>query len=86
MNQAINIEGLSKQQEKLKKTRANVIKIVQTRFKQVPEQVIQSINAIDNQSVLEMLFTNSIIVADFQDFQKVLLSANAKLQDNHLSR
>ncbi|MEA5595261.1 hypothetical protein [Rivularia sp. UHCC 0363] len=56
----------------LGKARANVIKIVQTRFKQVPEEVIQAINAINNESVLEKLFTNSIIVADFEDFQKVL--------------
>ncbi len=56
----------------LEKARANVIKIVQTRFKQVPEEVVQTIEAIDNESVLEKLFTNSIIVADFEDFQKVL--------------
>ena len=56
----------------LEKARANVIKIVQTRFKQVPEEVVQTIEAIDDKSVLEKLFTNSIIVADFEDFQKVL--------------
>ncbi|MGB3651727.1 MAG: hypothetical protein WBA41_11010 [Rivularia sp. (in: cyanobacteria)] len=59
----------------LEKARANVIKIVQTRFKQVPEEVVQTIAAIDDESVLEKLFTNSIIVADFEDFQKVLQSA-----------
>ena len=63
---------------KLEKARANVVKIVQTRFKQVPEEVIEAINAIDDKSVLEKLFTNSIIVADFEDFQKVLKSAIVK--------
>ncbi len=62
----------------LEKARANVIKIVQTRFKQVPEEVVQTIEAIDDKSVLEKLFTNSIIVADFEDFQKVLKSAIVK--------
>ncbi|MGD1909638.1 MAG: hypothetical protein ACFB2X_01845 [Rivularia sp. (in: cyanobacteria)] len=72
MSQIKNFEGLSKPEGKLEKARANVIKIIQTRFKQVPEQVIQDINTIDDELVLEKLFTNSIIVADFEDFQKVL--------------
>ncbi|MEM9924112.1 MAG: hypothetical protein AAFW70_19205 [Cyanobacteria bacterium J06635_10] len=72
MNDTKSVEGLSKPEGKLEKARANVIKIVQTRFKQVPEQVIKDINTIDDELVLEKLFTNSIIVADFEDFQKVL--------------
>ena len=72
MNFSTTAEGLSKQQEKLEKARANVFKIVQTRFKQVPDEVIQAINAINDESVLEKLFTNSIVVADFEDFQKRL--------------
>lgn len=58
-----------------KKSRANVIKILQTRFKDVPEQVIQDINSLSDISVLEKLFNNSIIVADFEDFQKNLEKA-----------
>lgn len=72
MDDLTGLEGLSKQKEKLEKARANVIKIVQTRFKQAPNRVLQVINTIEDKSVLEMLFTNSIIVADFEDFQKVL--------------
>lgn len=60
------------------KSRANVIKILQTRFKEVPEQVIQDINSINDVSVLEKLFNNSIIVADFEDFQKNLEKAMLK--------
>ena len=78
MNNPTNLEGLSKQEEKLEKSRANVIKIIQTRFKQVPDQVIQAINAIDDASLLEKLFTNSIIVADFEDFQKRLEQVMSK--------
>ncbi len=65
MNNSTNLENLEK-------SRANVIKIIQTRFKQVPDEVIQAINAIDDRFVLEKLFTNSIIVANFEDFQKTL--------------
>ena len=78
MNKSTNLEGLSKQKQKLEKSRANVIKIIQTRFKQVPDQVIQAINAIDDASLLEKLFTNSIIVADFEDFQKRLEQVMSK--------
>lgn len=78
MNQPPNTEELSIQQEKIEKVRANIIKIVQTRFKQVPEVVIQSINAINDQSVLDKLFTNSLIVADFEDFQKVVIGITSK--------
>lgn len=72
MNNVTKVEELSKEQGKLEKARANVIKIVQTRFKQVPEEVIQAVNTINDESLLKKLFTNSIIVADFEDFQKVL--------------
>ena len=78
MNKSTNLEGLSKQKQKLEKSRANVIKIIQTRFKSVPDQVIQAINAIDDAPVLEKLFTNSIIVADFEDFQKRLEQVMSK--------
>ncbi len=66
MNNPTNLE------EKLEKTRANVIKIIQKRFKEVPDEVIQAVNAINDESLLEKLFTNSIIVADLEDFQKVV--------------
>lgn len=56
----------------LEKARANVIKIVQTRFKNVPEEAIETIRIINDESVLKKLFTNSIIVADFEDFHKRL--------------
>ncbi len=79
MNNPTNLEGLSKQQEKFEKAQANVIKIVQTRFKQVPDEVIQAINAINDESVLEKLFTNSIIVADLEDFQKVVKGVVSKM-------
>jgi hypothetical protein len=72
MNNLTTVQGLSKQKEKLEKARANVIKIVKTRFKQVPDKAIQAVNAIEDESVLEKLFTNSIIVADFEDFHKIL--------------
>ena len=71
MNKVTKMSGLSNSaQQKLEKVRANVIKILQTRFKDLPEQVIQDVNSIDDISLLEKLFNNSIIVADFEDFQQ----------------
>ena len=79
MNNLTNSENLSNSTpEKLEKARANVIKILQTRFKDVPEQVIQDINLLDDLLILEKLFNNSIIVADFEDFQNNLEKAMLK--------
>ena len=79
MNNLTEFEGLSNSaQQKLEKVRANVIKILQTRFKDLPEQVIQDVNSIDDISLLEKLFNNSIIVADFEDFQQNLEKAMLK--------
>ncbi|BAY87126.1 hypothetical protein NIES267_66440 [Calothrix parasitica NIES-267] len=79
MNNLNNFEKSSNSaKEKLEKTRANVIKILQTRFKDVPEQVIQDINSLNDLSVLEKLFNNSIIVAAKEDFQKNLEKAMLK--------
>lgn len=57
---------------KIHKARFNVIKILRTRFKDIPEQVVEVINGINEESVLNLLFTNSITVADFEGFQQVL--------------
>lgn len=79
MNKVTKMSGLSNSaQQKLEKVRANVIKILQTRFKDLPEQVIQDVNSIDDISLLEKLFNNSIIVADFEDFQQNLEKAMLK--------
>ena len=79
MNKVTSFEGLSNSaQQNLEKVRANVIKILQTRFKDVPEQVIQDINLLDDLLILEKLFNNSIIVADFEDFQNNLEKAMLK--------
>ena len=79
MNKVTKMSGLSNSvQQNLEKVRANVSKILQTRFKDVPEQVIQDVNSIDDISLLEKLFNNSIIVADFEDFQQNLEKAMLK--------
>ena len=79
MNKVTKMSELSNSaQQNLEKVRANVIKILQTRFKNVPEQVMQDVDSIDDISLLEKLFNNSIIVADFEDFQKNLEKAMLK--------
>ena len=79
MNKVTKMSELSNSaQQNLEKVRANVIKILQTRFKNVPEQVMQDVDSIDDISLLEKLFNNSIIVADFEDFQNNLEKAMLK--------
>ena len=68
MGERESFEGFTK----IDKARFNIIKILRARFKEVPEQVVEAISGINEESVLELLFTNSITVADFEGFQQVL--------------
>ncbi|MDJ0697660.1 hypothetical protein [Mastigocoleus sp. MO_188.B34] len=70
MGEEESFEGFTK----IHKARFNIIKILRTRFKEIPEQVVETINGINEESVLQLLFTNSITVADFESFQQVLKS------------
>ncbi|MEO1428721.1 MAG: hypothetical protein AAFV71_06555 [Cyanobacteria bacterium J06633_8] len=72
MNDITDVERLTKKPTEVEKVRINIVKIIEARFEEVPQEVIQAINAIDDKPVLEKLFTSSIIVADFEDFQKRL--------------
>ncbi|MBV6621879.1 MAG: hypothetical protein KI793_02825 [Rivularia sp. (in: Bacteria)] len=72
MNDIKYVAKSATQMEEVEKIRINIMKIIQVRFKEIPQGVIQEINAIDDKSALKKLFTSSIIVADYEDFQKRL--------------
>lgn len=68
----MDVERLAKKAKEVEKVRININTIIQARFGEVSQQVMEVINAIDDKPALEKLFTSSIIVADFEDFQKRL--------------
>ena len=79
MNDLTNFEKSSNSvEEKLQKVRANIIKILQTRYIEVSEQVIRDINTINDSTILKKHINNSINVADFENFQQNLEKALLK--------
>ncbi|MBD2774566.1 transposase [Iningainema tapete] len=72
MRYVTSIERLAKEEAIIETNRANVIKILQTRFGQVPESVVEVINGIEEQSMLEALFTNAITTGSIEEWKQVL--------------
>ncbi|NMG06276.1 transposase [Brasilonema sp. UFV-L1] len=85
MRYVTSIERLAKEegieQGMLLTNREHVIKILQTRFGVVPEPVVESINGIENLSVLKMLFTTAITIGSIEEFQQVL---NERISEGEL--
>ncbi len=76
MRYVTSIERLAKEEGieegMLQKAREGVIKILQTRFGVAPEAVVEVINGIEEQSLLETLFTNAITIGSIEEFQQIL--------------
>ncbi|NJM72881.1 MAG: transposase [Scytonema sp. RU_4_4] len=85
MRYVTSIERLAKEegieQGMLLTNREHVIKVLQTRFGVVPEQVVESINGIENLSVLQTLFTSAITIGSIEEFQQVL---NERISEGEL--
>jgi len=72
MRYVTSIERLAKEEGMLQTLQENVIKILQTRFGVAPEPVVEVINGIEDQSLLETLFTNAITIGSIEEFQQLL--------------
>lgn len=72
MRYVTSIERLAKEEAIIETNRENVIKILQTRFGQVPESVVEVINGIEDQPMLEALFTNAITTGSIEEWKQVL--------------
>ena len=59
----------------IKKTeKKNIIKLVQVRFGNIPETLIENINKIDDISLLEQLFVSTISVSSLEEFAQLVNS------------
>ena len=45
---------------------------MEIRFSEVPREIVESINGIDDASVLKTLHRGAITIASIQDFQQIL--------------
>ena len=57
---------------KLLQARESVIKVLETRFEEVPEEIRETINKIEDISRLEELHETAITIASLADFQQLL--------------
>ncbi len=56
----------------LEKGRESVIEILETRFDSVPEYLVETINQINNEGVLKVLFKRAITIASLGEFQEFM--------------
>ena len=52
----------------------DIIKLVQVRFGDIPENLIASINQIDDTSFLEQIFVSTISVSSLEEFAQLVNS------------
>ena len=52
----------------------NIIKLVQVRFGDIPENLVTSINQIDDTSFLEQIFVSTISVSSLEEFAQLVNS------------
>ena len=76
MRYVTSIERLAKQegmeQGILQKAREDAIAVLETRFPEVPNSIVERINGINDPSVLKTLFTRAILIGSVEEFQQVL--------------
>ncbi|MBW4643476.1 MAG: hypothetical protein KME23_10895 [Goleter apudmare HA4340-LM2] len=63
------------EQRTIKQTRKqDIIKLVQVRFGDIPENLVASINQIDDTSFLEQIFVSAINVSSVEEFAQLVNS------------
>ncbi len=69
MRYVTSIERLAKQEGMIQKGREDLIEILETRFVDVPSSMVETINGIDDESVLKRLFKQAITIGSVGEFQ-----------------
>jgi hypothetical protein len=73
-----NIEQRTIEKTRKQTLKQNIIKLLQVRFCDIPENLVNSINQIDDTSFLEQLLTSTISVNSLEEF--------AQLVNSHLQK
>lgn len=72
MRYVTSIERLAKEEGIVENARESIITVLETRFGEVPNSIIEVINGIEEPSVLKMLFKSAITIPSTAEFQQVL--------------
>jgi len=79
MRYVTSIERLAIQEGMVQNAKENVIEILEIRFSEVPTEIVESINGIDDASVLKTLHRGAITIASIPEFQQILNEVTAPI-------
>ncbi|BAY90942.1 MULTISPECIES: hypothetical protein [unclassified Tolypothrix] len=74
MRYVTSIERLAKEEGIIETARESVIEVLETRFGEVPNTIVEAINAIEEPSVLKTLHKRAIAIPSTTEFQQLLES------------
>lgn len=69
MRYVTSIERMAKEEAVIETLRENVIENLATRFEQVPTQVVEAVNKIEDVAVLKGLLRRAILVSSIAEFE-----------------
>ncbi|UKP00173.1 hypothetical protein [Nostoc sp. UHCC 0870] len=72
MRYVTSIERLAKEEGIVQMGRENLIAILETRFGEVPNSIVEAINSINDPSLLKTLLKSAIAISSTTEFQQVL--------------
>ncbi|MEH2293679.1 MAG: hypothetical protein V7K31_11365 [Nostoc sp.] len=72
MRYVTSIERLAKEEGIVENARESIITVLETRFGEVPNSIVEVINGIEKPSVLKMLHKSAIAIPSTAEFQQVL--------------
>ena len=74
-----NIERRAIEKTRKETRKQDIIKLVQVRFGDIPENLITSINQIDDTSFLERLLVSTISVSSLEEFAQLVNSSQNQI-------
>jgi hypothetical protein len=72
MRYVTSIERLAKEEGIVQNGRENVIEVLETRFGEVSNSIVEAINSINDPSLLKTLLKSAIAIPSTTEFQQVL--------------
>lgn len=76
MRYVTSIERMAKEEGVIQNARENVIDNLTTRFEEVPTQVVEAVNRIDDVAVLKGLLRRAILVSSIAEFEEDLIEVS----------
>ena len=67
-----SVERIGIQKGILQKAREDVLDVLETRFEEGPQTVVEAVNALDDPSVLKVLHKKAITVGSLEEFERVI--------------